>query len=93
MASDFRAETAETSRFSQVVELERQRSPPRLLLVTFEQQTEELRLKDALEDAVILLLVDYEQVVLQGAADRREDGDLSLVGFRTLVPLVQVHFC
>lgn len=57
--------------YSQVVELERQLLLG-LLLVPFDQQTQELGFEDALKDAVILLLVDDEDVVLQSAArDRR----------------------
>lgn len=67
-----RCEGLEADRFySQVVELERQLLLG-LLLVPFDQQTQELGFEDALKDAVILLLVDDEDVVLQSAArDRR----------------------
>lgn len=49
---------------SQVIELQRQ-LPARFLLVPLHQQTEELRLEDALQDAVVLFLMDDDEVVLQ----------------------------
>lgn len=51
---------------SQVVEFERQ-FVLSFLLITLHQQTEELCFKDALENAVVLHLVDDKEVVLQSA--------------------------
>lgn len=52
--------------YSQVVELEGQLLLG-FLLETLDQQTQELGFEDALKNAVVLLLVDDEDVVLQGA--------------------------
>lgn len=37
------------------------------VLIAFDEQTEELCLKDALQNAVVLLLMDDEEIVLQSA--------------------------
>lgn len=52
--------------YSQVVELEGQLLLG-FLLEALDQQTQELGFEDALKNAVVLLLVDDEDVVLQGA--------------------------
>lgn len=59
----------------QVVKFERQLLLS-FVLKAFHQQTEELGFKDTLENAVVLFLVDDEEVVLQSAAEKQTESNL-----------------
>lgn len=68
------------SGYWQVVEFQRQLFLS-FVLITFHQQTEELRFKDALQNAVVLLLVDDDEVVLQCAGGSEQQRDQSMFQF------------